>query len=363
MNDRIKFGMIGVGGMGRGHLKDSELIEEAEVVAIADNYQRSLEEASKLLPSSVKKFKRYEELLDIKEIDAVIISTPNCTHRKITVDALESGKHVLCEKPMATTIEDCDEMIEAAKRNKKILQIGLELRYAELYRKMRELIKRGDIGKVQLMWCKEFRCPFLKKVGDWILKQKESGGSLVEKDCHHFDLFNWMIGSEPVKVSAFGGQNAEYREKGKYATRKDKGTKVDVIDNAWVITEYENGARSCLGLCFFSPYGDNFLEVGAIGDNGRLESFWREKESQIIHWSRKRADKTVYSLPRPDKLRKLGHGGASYNELIAFIGCIKNNKKPFVDGKIGKESTLLPLAAEKSIKEKRMVRVGELEKR
>jgi len=121
-------------------------------------------------------------------------------------------------------------MIKAAKETGKILQIGLELRYTPQYRKMISIIESGGIGKVQMMWCKEFRGPFDKKVKDWILKEKESSGSLVEKDCHHFDLFNWMIGSRPVKVVAFGGQNVEHRFEDRFARLKNKGTKVDVID-------------------------------------------------------------------------------------------------------------------------------------
>lgn len=355
---KIKIGVIGTGQMGRGHLRSLRFIDGAEVVAICDVYKMSMDKASKFVTRGVLRFRDYRDLLSVREIDGVIVSTPNFTHSRISVDALRAGKHVLCEKPMATNIRDARKMIEASRKTDRILQIGLELRYAPQYCKMYSIIKSGRIGKVEMMWCKEFRGPFAKKVRDWILKEKESGGSLVEKDCHHFDLFNWMIGSRPLKVVAFGGQNVEYKYKGKFTKLKDKGTRVDVIDNAWVITEYENNARSCLGLCFFSPYGNDVLEVGAIGDRGKLESFQSLKK--IITWGRQKKNKRVYNITIPSEVEKLSHNGAVYYEQKEFIECIRRHKKPFVTGEVGLTSIAIPIAAEKSIKEERIVYLSEI---
>jgi len=355
---KINIGVIGTGCMGRGHLKSLNSIDEAKLIAICDSHNPSLGEAAKLVSKNVLKFKNYHDLLSLKEIEGVIIATPNYTHSRITIDALKAGKHVLCEKPMATTIKDAREMIKISKNTGKILQIGLELRHSPQYQKMASIVKSDRIGKVQMMWCKEFRNSYAKKVEDWILKEKESGGSLVEKDCHHFDLFNWMIKSKPIKVVAFGGQNAEYKFKGRFAKRKNKDTKVDVIDNAWVITEYENGVRSCLGLCFFSPYGNDTLEVGAIGDKGKLESFQSRKE--IITWKREKKIKKTYKIAIPPKIEKISHAGAVYYEQKEFFTCIKKNKKPFVSGEVGLASIAIPLAAEKSIREGRLVYLSEI---
>jgi predicted dehydrogenase len=352
-NRKVKLGLIGAGGMARGHLKSLAHIPGVEVTAICDVHKKNLSEAaglavkSKVSPHNVMKFEQSEDLLAIDEIQAVIIASPNNTHCPITVASLKAGKHVLCEKPMATTVKDCKKMIKAARRSKKILQIGLEYRHAPLYRKVNALIGRGDIGNVRMMWCKEFRDPFVKKIKDWILKEEHSGGSLVEKDCHHFDLFNWMIGAKPVRVSAFGGNEVIYRRR-------------NVIDHAWVITEYENGARTCLGLCFFSPYGNDSLEVGAIGTKGKLESY--QSLMKVFTWGRSKSNKSkkTYRVSIPPRIKKISHDGAVYYEQLSFLEAVRKEKKPCPDGEIGKWSVAVPLAAEKAIKEKRVVEIKEV---
>ena len=337
--------------MAQVHLRSLALIPEAEVIAICDTYKKNLDKGAELAiklkvsTHNVLKCRQAEALLSADEIQGVIIATPNYTHCPLTVAALKAGKHVLCEKPMATTVKDCEVMIKAAKESRRILQIGLELRHSPLYQKMKEIIKKGNIGKVQMMWCKEFRAPFAKKVKDWILKEEQSGGSLVEKDCHHFDLFNWIIGAKPVWVSAFGGHEVLYHHR-------------DVIDHAWVITEYENGARTCLGLCFFSPHGNDILEVGAIGSKGKLESF--HSAMKINTWGRKEPRKRIYRIDIPPRIKKMSHKGGVYYELVSFLDTIKKGRKPYPDGEVGKWSVAIPLAAEKAVKERRVVEIEEV---
>lgn len=349
--EKTKLGLIGAGQMAQGYLKSLAHIPGAEVIAICDPYRKNLDEGAELAiklkvsSQNVMRFRHAEALLSLDEIQGVIIATPNHTHCPLTVAALKAGKHVLCEKPMATTVRDCELMIRATKETGRHLQIGLELRYNPLYQKMKKIIKWGAIGKVQMMWCKEFRGPFAKKVKDWILKEEQSGGSLVEKDCHHFDLFNWMIGAKPVRVAAFGGREVLYHHR-------------DVIDHAWVITEYENGARTCLGLCFFSPHGNDILEVGAIGSEGKLES--SQSAMRITAWGREKSNKRTYRINIPSSIKRLSHQGAVYYELIAFIESIRKEKKPYPDGEIGRWSVAIPLAAEKAVREKRVVEIDEV---
>lgn len=356
----INIGIIGVGSMGRLHLKNLVAINGCKIIAICDNCQESLNKACEIVNRKIKQFNNYGKLLDLKEIDAVIIVTPNYTHREITVAALKAGKHVLCEKPMATTVKDCDDIIEASKNVSKVLQIGLELRYTTMYLRIASFVSHGFIGRVQMMWYKEFRGPFGKKVNDWILKSKKSGGTLVEKACHYFDLFNWIVKAKPVKVVAFGGQNVEYRDKGSYAKRKDKWTKVEVIDNAWVIIEYENGVRTCLGLSLFAPFGKEF-EFGVIGDKGKLEAFHFAQKINL--WKKNKPRKKSYKIIVPSKIKSLSHMGGIYYELKSFLYSIRNNKKPIVSGEIGRDSVLVAIAAEKSIQEGRVIYIDEITRR
>lgn len=148
-NDRIRMAVIGVGGMGGGHL--GQLVKRAEadnvqVVAVCDVYNRRIERAKKT--GSCEGYADYRKVLDRKDVDAVLIATPDHWHGKITIDAMESGKNVYCEKPMTHTVEQAIAVRDAARRLKKVLQIGPNATGGDQYWQANEAIKSGRIGKV-----------------------------------------------------------------------------------------------------------------------------------------------------------------------------------------------------------------------
>lgn len=351
--DPVKIGIIGTGQVCRGHLRTINLLKGIELLALCDIHEANLRNASHYVEElkipgwkTLQTFRKYEDLLKIEDLEAVLIATPNYTHKDFAIASLESGKHVLCEKPMATQARDCEEMVKVWRKSRKVLQIGLEYRHAPLYRRMKQLLEKGEIGNPRILWCKEFRGPFAKKSEDWILQKEKSGGSLVEKDCHHFDLFNWYVESTPVRVSGFGGNEVIYQKR-------------DILDHAWVIVEYENGARACLGLCFFSPYGNDILELGIIGDEGKMESY--QTSMEIIIWKRRKPSKKVFPVYIPPHIRKSSHNGAIYYEWRHFLEAVRGAEKPYPNGEIGKWSVAVPEAAEISVKEKRVVEIKELQ--
>jgi len=347
--------------MGMAHLLflNNVVGDRVRVEALCDLDVEQASACADLIPYETRVFKDHRDLLDIDEIDAVVISTPNHTHGQIALDAFAAGKHVFCEKPLANTLADCDDIIAASESSGKFLQVGLVYRYSPLYRKMKELIESGEIGPVHMMWCKELLGSFY---GQWRFKEALSGGAIVEKNCHHFDIFNWMIGARPRKVCAFGGQNVIVRGQTvetiiMETVEKNVVTDSEVIDNAFVIVEYENGARAELTLCFFSPHG-NDLEIGAVGGEGKLESWvkghkihlWRNSDEGAMEVVEPESDVTPYGV---------FHTGA-YEQHIDFADCILNGTPPSCGGKIGRESIVVALAAEKSIKEERVVYIDEL---
>jgi len=360
--DKIGYGVVGCAGrMGMAHLLflNNVVAERVRVEAVCDLDANLAVACADLIPYDVAVFDDYRRLLEIDDVDAVLISTPNNTHKQIAVDAFAAGKHVFCEKPLANTLEDCDEIIAAADRAGKFLQVGLVYRYSALYRKMREMIDAGEIGPVHMMWCKELLGSFY---GKWRFKEALSGGAIVEKNCHHFDIFNWMIGSRPKKVCAFGGQNVIRHGRTVETIIMETGetnvvTDSEIIDNAFVIIEYENGARAELSLCFFSPYG-NDLEIGAVGEKGKLESWvnahrihlWRNSDEGEMHVIEPESDVTQYGV---------FHSGA-YLQHIDFADCIQSGTPPFCDGRVGRESIVVALAAQRSIEEDRIVYLDEV---
>lgn len=137
----------------------------------------------------------------------------------MTIAALAAGKHVLCEKPMATTSRDCEEMRAAAERSDRVLLLGLQLRYASRYRELQALVEGGRIGRPRYMSFVElrgdwnnsnvwlYRDPASGREMNWRFSQTASGGALNEKVCHYFDILNWLAGAAPERVSAQGGLN------------------------------------------------------------------------------------------------------------------------------------------------------------
>lgn len=351
--DTLRYGIIGVGAVSlRAHLPVLAMMEDVEVVALCNPSKPKAEQGASLCRHRPDLLEDYRDLLARSDVDAVVIASPGFTHKEITLAALAAGKHVLCEKPMATSEEDCLALGAAARQARTVLQYGMELRYSDFYGKMAQIVHGGQIGQLRMLFCKEFRWPMLPGSGGWRTDATHSGGALLEKNCHHFDLFNWFAASRPTRVTAMGGNDVNPDGQ---------------IDNAWVVVEYANGVRACLALCLFSPFG-NDLEVSAIGDRGKVESFAFD---QILYqWGADKPDKTVHHVafdPLFGDLRQemrekersiTWERSMIYREHRAFVDCIRTGKQPFANAEVALRSTLVPLAAQRAIETSEVVRLG-----
>ena len=364
----VRLGFVGTGDMAGAHARDlAQFAGEYEVRAIADISAERMARFNAKFKLAAEAHADYRELLARDDLDAVLICSPNHLHTEHALAAFAAGKHVLLQKPMALTLADCDSIIAAAEKADKVLQVGLVYRYSTLFRTMAEIIQSGRIGKPALAWCHEFRVPFpIGRDREWRYSQERAGGSLVEKDCHHFDLFQWMLGALPARVHAFGGQMAVrvggpvkpgvpgegYELDGKAAN--------DIIDHAWVNIEYDGGQKANLGLCLFAANRE--LPVGVIGEQGWIEASAQQNKLRVFDGrlgqvEELEPDKIPHELAG-DLTDFAHHGGA--REVHEFLDCARHNRKPFCDGKIGKESLYAALAGELSVKERRVVEISEL---
>ncbi|WCT54954.1 Gfo/Idh/MocA family oxidoreductase [Paenibacillus kyungheensis] len=363
--EKIRLAFIGVGDMGSHHCIGFDRLDDCEVLYICDTHEANVERTLKELTNSQPViYQDYRELLNKDDLDAVVISIPNYLHREVAVAFLEAGKHVFLEKPVAHTLEDCDAIIAAAAQHNKVLQIGLVYRYSNLYRRMAKELANERLGDVKLMWCKEFRDPFPPT--DWFYDQSKSGGAIVEKDCHHFDIFNWMIDSPPVRVFASGGQhvlkqgqeNMIYNSYSHYPVKSIEQT--SIVDHAFITIDYENGSKANLGLCMYlQPRNllDEGLEIGLIGENGVQMVAKNDRTIDIAggaDYTREHLDMDVTS----DSIMG-GHTGGQ-TQRIDFLKCIIEGTEPFANAEIGRNALLVALAAEKSIVEERYVYLAEL---
>jgi predicted dehydrogenase len=340
----LRFGFIGLGAMGLSHVNivDELCQGHAEVAAVCSNNAEHIRQVLKIAPKA-KVFKHEAELI-AAPLDAVFVSTPNFTHVPLALQVIKARKHLFLEKPCGITAEECQQLAAAADGSERVVMIGHELRYSPFFQKIKDLVAAGEIGRPQMVWCREFRGPFQKKSNDWIQDNRRSGGTLVEKNCHHFDLMNWWVDSKPKRVCAFGGN-----------TGRGTAGPEQANDHATVSFEYANKVRGTLHLCLFAlDFPKEDLEMGIIGENGLLQT--RISTIEILQWKRgsRQTEPKVHAVEA-----KFGMGWGSHlgsNEIhLEFINCILQKRKPLTSVRACLDATLLAIAAEESIRQGRIV--------
>ncbi|KAK3434622.1 hypothetical protein EUGRSUZ_D02095 [Eucalyptus grandis] len=363
-DDAVKYGIIGVGMMGREHLINLHHLQPfgVRVVAIADPHVPSQQLALDLSASfgwPLKVFSGHKELLDSRLCDVLVVSSPNMTHYQILIDIINHPKahHVLVEKPLCTTVAHCREVVETAKaRPEMLVQVGLEYRYMPPVAKLIEIVKGGALGQVKMVAIREHRFPFLVKVHNWNRFNVNTGGTLVEKCCHFFDLMRLFAGANPVRVMASGAIDVNHKDE------IYDGKVPDIIDNAYVIVEFENGSRGMLDLCMFAEGSKNEQEIAVVGDTGKGEAF--VPESIVRFGSRAAGREGVQTLTAADDRIKYDglHHGSSYLEHLNFLDAVraKGVRAPAVDLQDGLISVAMGVAAQLSIEKGRFVEMAEV---
>lgn len=355
-SDALRYGIIGAGMMGLEHLRNLEAIPGAQVVAVADPHPGSIEAARRTSAEGerLRYFEDHRSLLDAAMCDAVVIATPNMTHADILLDVGGAGLPVLVEKPLCTSLEDCRRLEQALGDYQPTLWVGLEYRYMPAIAALLRAVRDGDIGRVWMVAIREHRFPFLTKVANWNRFNRNTGGTLVEKCCHFFDLMCLLTGSEPTRVMGSGGHDVNHLDE-----RYD-GRTPDILDNSYVIVDFEGGARAVLDLCMFAEASREMEELCAVGDAGKLEAaipsgtFRRGLRVGGPGGVREEliADQRI--------LHEGFHHGASYLEHLGFRDAVLSGSMPEVGLADGIRSVVMGLAAQQSIEDGRVVEMAEL---
>ena len=359
------FNVIGAGSNGQEHIRVTLLEGRATIHGVFDPNPRSIERAKQVYSQyspqgSLVVYDSLEEACNDPEVDGLIISTPNYTHIDVAREAVKSGKHILLEKPMATTIQDAYEITELAGRYEAVFQVGLQYRYKAIYvEAIYEALVRESIGSIKNISILEHRIPFLDKVKQWNKFSKYSGGTLVEKCCHYFDLFNLFAQSRPSSVFATGSMAVNFLD------FEYDGEKSDIIDNAFVTVIYENGIRASFNLCMFSPMF--YEEIVLCGDEGRLKAFEshdflpapRSKTHLEIMRGQNKPSR-ITTPCYPTFVEEAGHNGSTYFEHVDFIDNIEGKETNAATAEEGFWSIVVGVAAEESVKTGKLVNIDEL---
>ena len=354
MTDEIRFGIVGTGMMGIEHILNIQAIEGNVITALCDPNESSLKTAKELVGGEVESFTNHQALLDNAKVDALIVATPNMTHTEILLEIIEAKIPVMIEKPLCTTTSDCAKVIFAA-REDSMIWVGLEYRYMPAVSELIERVNEGIIGPVRMVSIREHRFPFLDKVENWNRFNVNTGGTLVEKCCHFFDLMNLITGELPVRVMASGGQDVNH------LNENYDGATPDILDNAYVIVEFESGSRGMLDLCMFADATKNQEEVSVVGDFGKLEALVPESVIRTgirgKHWI---GSVDEVRSENSEILYEGTHSGSSYVEHLKFRKAFLDGSEPEVGLIEGFWSVAVGEAAHLSIERKSIVEIDEV---
>ena len=352
MGAPIRYGIIGTGMMGCEHARNLGMLPGAVVTAIADPHEASRAAVRAVVGADVALYADYRDLLAKAPTDALVIATPNHTHRAVLADVLATDKHVLVEKPLCTTVEDCRAVAAMAAGRRGIVWVGLEHRFIPVVARLIEEVRKGTVGRLRMLAIREHRFPFLHKVGDWNRFARNTGGTLVEECCHFFDLMCLVANARPLRVYASGAQDVNHLDE------TYDGERPDIIDNAFVIVDFDNGCRGVLDVCMFAEASREEEEVVATGDLGKVQC--GIPTSTLIVGHRARGQVETQRIPVEARILAAGtHHGSTYYEHAAFLDAIRNGSQPAVTLEDGLMSVAMGAAAERSIAERRPVDLEE----
>lgn len=327
---KIDIGVIGSGDIGKCHIASYKKCADVSIVGLADvDEDKGRKVANEFnIPNF---YKDYKELLKRRDISGVSICTPHFLHASMTIDALNSGKHVLCEKPLAMNVVEAEKMVETAKKNKKILMVGFTHRFREECKILKKFIEKGELGKIYHCQAFAIRRRGIPGYRGWLTtKSKSGGGTLISVGVHILDLSLWFMGwPKLISVSAntytkFGNKK-DYVQSGGWAEPGKGG--YDVEDYASAFIRFKD-ASLILETSWASNIEEDKFYTNLLGDKGGANLDYRKLTifSEIKNTS-------VDISPKFNK-------NSSYyefidNEIFHFVDCIKNNKKPISSGEQG----------------------------
>ncbi|EXG83821.1 putative dehydrogenase [Clostridium sp. ASBs410] len=264
--DKVRLGIIGIGNMGSGHLKNilEGKVPEMEVTAVADRQEGRRAWAKEHLPESVVVFEEGKDLIAAGVCDGVLIAVPHYQHPELTIDAMNHGLHVMCEKPAGVYTKQVREMNEAAKKCDRVFGMMFNQRTNCIYRKMHELVTGGELGAIKRVnWIVTdwYRTQSYYDSGSWRATWDGEGGGVLLNQCpHNMDLIQWICGM-PSKVQAFC-HNGKWHD-------------IEVEDDVTAYLEYPNGATGVFVTTTADAPGTNrfeiTLEMGKlVCENGKL---------------------------------------------------------------------------------------------
>ena len=354
----IRYGFIGCGMMGQEHLRNLAMIEGTEVTVIYEPDSEMREKTSLLSPQS-RFVETVDDVIQSGDIDALIITSPNHRHAEQLLNiASIRPLPVLVEKPVCTNLEQLRSLQRLAESYPETIWVAMEYRYMPPISRLAEEAHSGNrLGRITSLSIREHRYPFLCKVGDWNRFNENTGGTLVEKCCHFFDLMCYILKSEPVSIYASGAQEVNHLDE------RYEGRVPNILDNAFVIVDFSSKQRAFLELCMYAEGSWYQESITVIGSQAKIECqipgptrFWPNESlgnspTPLVTLSpRNPKGPESLEVPVDPKLLEAGdHNGSTFYQHERFAGVLRGKQSVEVSLKDGLKAVLMGLAAHRSI--------------
>ena len=356
------YGIIGCGMMGHEHLNNIALLEGTNIAAIYEPDREMAASAFRVAPNAIMA-KSLDDLLAVPNLDCLVIASPNhCHMAQMQQIAASRPLPLLVEKPLFTAVDDQSAILQFAKTYASPVWVAMEYRYMP---PVAAMIERAEdtTGGIKMLTIREHRFPFLRKIGNWNRFNENSGGTFVEKCCHFFDLMRLILKSEPRLIMASAGQDVNHLDE------IYDGRPSDILDNGYVIVDFENRARAMLELCMFAEGSEYQEEISAVGSKGKVEAkvpgparFWPPQlgappvplliESPRHIKGARQSEITV----DPVLLNAGDHNGSTFYQHKGFLELVRGERSaPEVTLEDGYKSVIMGQAAQQSAAEGRAV--------
>lgn len=338
----VRFGLIGYGAWGSHHARAIAATEGAELVAIAARSDKTCATARTDHPAA-RVYQDYRALLEREQLDVVDVVLPTYLHYEVAKAVLETGRHLLLEKPMALRVAECDELISLAQTRGKCLAIGHEFRLSSLWGKVKEMIDAGAIGRPLYLFIELWRRPYRQGAEGWRYDIRRVGNWILEEPIHFFDMARWYLAAAGEPVSIFARANS-----------KQEGHP-ELQDNFSALLTFADGAYAVVSQTLAAF--EHHQVVKLTGTRGALSASWSGALDRDFHphFSLQHHDGTrTETIPIP---KITGEVYELEDEMAMMVRAVRDGGPIAATGVDGKWSVALCLAAQRSVDSGQLVSV------
>jgi predicted dehydrogenase len=342
-SDTILMGVIGTGDRGAWETEIMKGTPGIKVIACCDIYPPHLENGLKYAEKGALAYQDYRKLLENKDLDAVLICTPQYLHHQMALDTLETGKHIVCQKTMTMNVEEALSLSRAVKKSKSVFQVAYQWQSSPLFTEVSQMIQDGECGQITHIRCNynrntnwrvEVPDPKFERLLNWRMYREYSGGLTAELCSHHINVVNWYLNALPEKVTGFGG--IDYWKDGR-----------ETYDNVTTIFEYPGGIKATFQAITTNAFEDvSMIFMGTEGtivlhkEEGQEANYYAEPKQvkkilqeteetvEAITSATRRAWARSEAIPITVKNNTRDDYETTMAMFLDFVNCVRNGGTP-----------------------------------